>query len=91
MPAMTQAPQEEDCPMLDLSGRFCPEVVLAVADFVRNMPAGARVMITATDPLSGIDLPLFAMKAGHGLEKLAQDAGALRFLLTLHRRPPSLP
>lgn len=68
---------------LDLSGKFCPQVVLEVAEFVRQHPAGTRILVISTDPLSGIDIPLFAMKQGHALEVFAPTAADRRFLLTI--------
>lgn len=68
---------------LDLSGKFCPQVVLEIAEFARQQPADAQILIISTDPLSTIDVPLFAMKQGHQLEILVQNEAECRFLLTI--------
>ncbi|MCA0404636.1 MAG: sulfurtransferase TusA family protein [Proteobacteria bacterium] len=70
-------------PTLDLSGKFCPQVVLEIADFARHQPQGTQILVISTDPLSTIDVPLFAMKQGHALEVLAQSEAECRFLLTI--------
>lgn len=80
---MTASCTPEHCLSLDLSGKFCPQVVLEVADFVRQQRAGTAVLIISTDPLSAIDIPLFAMKQGHTLEALPQNDSDRRFLLTI--------
>jgi tRNA 2-thiouridine synthesizing protein A len=80
---MTMTTPPEGCLPLDLSGKFCPEVVLAVADAVQPLDRGTRLLITSTDPLSSIDLPLFSLRAGHKLEKIDADSGVFRFLLTV--------
>lgn len=82
------APQPKDCVSLDLSGKFCPQVVLDVAEFARHHPSGARIFITSTDPLSTLDIPLFAMKQGHTLEIVTKDPPTLQFILTI-RTPPA--
>ena len=52
---------------LDLTGLRCPQVVLRLADFLRDLPPGTRVEVTSTDPLSAIDVPFFLDRTGHRL------------------------
>lgn len=80
---MTTPAPPEGCLLLDLSGMFCPQVVLAVAEFVKRLVPGARVVITSTDPLSSIDLPLFSMRSGHTIERYPSESGRYCYLLTL--------
>lgn len=80
---MTMTTPPEGCLPLDLSGKFCPEVVLDVAAAVRGLGQGVQVFITSTDPLSSIDIPLFSMRAGHALEKKPAKSGDFCFLLTV--------
>jgi TusA-related sulfurtransferase len=69
---------------LDLTGKFCPQVVLEVAEFVRGQAPGVQIFITSTDPLSTLDLPLFALRAGHSIEKLPPESGRFCYILTLN-------
>lgn len=66
---------------LDLRGVYCPEVVLRVRTFIETLPEGAKLNVISTDPLSVIDLRLFAMKAGHTLEHHSVEANQFRFVL----------
>lgn len=66
---------------LDLQGVYCPEVVLRVRAFIESMPEGAALNVISTDPLSVIDLRLFAMKAGHTLEHHSVEDKLFRFVL----------
>lgn len=74
---------------LDLSGLICPQVVLRLADALRGLPAGSRIEVIATDPMSAIDVPFFLDKRGHRLVSRVRDAGSLRFLV--EKRGPSSP
>ena len=68
---------------LDLSGLLCPHVVLRLADHLRDLPAGARVSVAATDPMSAIDVPFYLDKVGHRLISRARDGD--RFLFVVER------
>jgi TusA-related sulfurtransferase len=78
----TPAPSQ-GCLSLDLSGKFCPQVVLDVAQFVRALPQGTQILITSTDPLSSVDLPLFSLRSGHSIERYPPESGRFCYLLTL--------
>lgn len=69
--------------MLDLSGLWCPEVVLRAREHADSLVPGARLEIVSTDPLSRIDIPLWARKAGHELLEERADAGRFLFVLRL--------
>ena len=69
--------------MLDLSGLWCPEVVLRAREHAATLPDGARLEIISTDPLSRIDIPLWARKAGHALEAESVEGARCRFVLRL--------
>lgn len=83
---MTTPSLPEGCLLLDLSGMFCPQVVLEVAGFVKGLAPGVTVFITSTDPLSSIDLPLFSMRSGHVIERYPPELGRYCYLLTLGYR-----
>lgn len=68
---------------LDLSGLHCPEVVLRAKSYSDKLPGGACFEIVSTDPLSRIDIPLWAHRAGHRVESERVDGKAIRFVVTL--------
>ncbi|MCZ8044078.1 MAG: sulfurtransferase TusA family protein [Beijerinckiaceae bacterium] len=70
-----------DCETIDLTGLFCPQVVLALARRVRGAPPGHRVIVLSTDPLSAIDIPVFAMRNRFELVGQASDAETRTFTL----------
>ncbi len=74
--------------MLDLSGLNCPEVVLRLREHATTLPGGARLEVVSTDPLSRIDIPLYARKAGHALESERGEAGKFHFVLRLNPGSP---
>jgi len=69
--------------ILDLTGKFCPEVVLCVRSRVRTLPAGSALAVVSTDPLSEIDIPLYAMRAGLSLERVQRVGEAILYHLVL--------
>lgn len=56
---------------LDLKGLLCPLPVLKSRRALRDMPAGARLIVETTDPVAVIDIPHFCREDGHAV--LAQD------------------
>jgi tRNA 2-thiouridine synthesizing protein A len=52
---------------LDLRGLFCPQPVLRAKKALRDLPAGAVVVLECTDPLSVVDVPYFVHRTGHVL------------------------
>lgn len=66
---------------LDLSGLLCPHVVLRLADHLRDLPAGTRVSVVATDPMSAIDVPFYLGKVGHRLISASRAGGTLSFVV----------
>lgn len=72
---------------LDLSGLLCPHVVLAAAAALRARPHLRRVAILSTDPLSVVDVPVFALRQGFEVVERVREGATIRFLLA--RRGPS--
>ncbi|SDU39096.1 sulfurtransferase TusA family protein [Stappia sp. ES.058] len=66
---------------LDLKGLKCPLPVLKARKALSRLPAGARVRIEATDPMSVIDIPHFCSEAGHRLVSREQDGETHVFVL----------
>jgi TusA-related sulfurtransferase len=69
--------------MLDLTGKFCPEVVLCVKAHVETLPSGSALSVISTDPLSEIDIPLFAMRAGIAITHQEREGESIHFRLLL--------
>ena len=74
--AMPQA----DCE-LDATGLLCPEPLMLVRNRVREMGAGERLHVVATDPSTRRDFRDFCRFMGHGLEDLGEAGGRLRFII----------
>ena len=55
---------------LDLSGLKCPLPALRTRKALRALAPGARLAVTATDPLAGIDIPNVVREEGAALEAL---------------------
>ena len=53
------------------------------SEHAAGLPDGARLEIISTDPLSRIDIPLWARKAGHALEAECVEGARCRFVLRL--------
>lgn len=54
---------------LDATGLLCPEPVMMLHNKVREMSAGERLKVTATDPSTQRDIPKFCTFLGHALQK----------------------
>jgi tRNA 2-thiouridine synthesizing protein A len=66
---------------LDLSGLFCPAVVLRIREAIDTCSAGSVVEVISTDPLSVVDVALFAKKAGHTLLSSSSELNTFRFII----------
>lgn len=53
---------------LDLRGLKCPLPVFKARKALRALPAGDRLTIECTDPMTAIDIPHFVAQDGHRLE-----------------------
>ena len=67
--------------VLDLKGLTCPLPALRTRKALKAMPAGARLLVESTDPLSAIDVPHCVFECGDALESQSSEAGVLRFLI----------
>ena len=68
---------------LDLSGLLCPLPVLKARKRLISMEAGDVLVITATDPMSAIDIPHFCNQQGH--ELLEQSKSKQSFLFRIRK------
>jgi tRNA 2-thiouridine synthesizing protein A len=56
--------------------------VLLMEAALRRAAPGARLRVTADDPIASIDIPHFCREGGHLAERLPDDDGACVFLVT---------
>jgi len=66
---------------LDTSGLSCPLPVLKARRKLRDLPAGAKLRVTATDPDSLQDFRVFCEEAGHRLIEQRQEGDLIVHLL----------
>lgn len=52
---------------IDATGLTCPLPVLRLQKCLRDLAAGARVTLLASDPMAAIDVPHFCQEQGHAL------------------------
>lgn len=71
--------------LLDLKGLRCPLPVLRANRALRQMPAGARLRVLATDQAAIADFQAFCRESGHALLAWSEDSGVFSFLI--RRRP----
>jgi tRNA 2-thiouridine synthesizing protein A len=65
---MTQTPDSKDYTYtLDARGLFCPEPVMLLHKKIRDIKAGEKVTVIATDPSTTRDIPKFCHFLGHEL------------------------
>ena len=60
---------------LDASGLNCPEPVMMLHQYVRDMAAGELLKVIATDPSTRRDIPKFCVFLGHDLVQQAEEGG----------------
>ena len=60
---------------IDATGLTCPLPVLRLQKILRDMAAGARVTLLATDQMAAIDVPHFCQEQGHRLIAQSTQAG----------------
>jgi tRNA 2-thiouridine synthesizing protein A len=75
--------------VLDLTGLNCPHVVLRLAEQMRTLAPGDRLTVTATDPLSAIDVPFYLDKVGHRLVARHREDGRLVFVVECGQGAPA--
>ncbi len=78
---------EAGCIALDLTGLSCPQLVLQLAERLRDAPAGACYRVVASDPLSRVDIPYFLHRRGHALLQQGREGDHLVFLIRAGAMP----
>ena len=64
--------------IIDCRGLKCPLPVLRMEKRLAELPAGARLVVLATDPIAKIDIPLFCTQNGHACE-ITVEGEVMRF------------
>jgi tRNA 2-thiouridine synthesizing protein A len=72
--------------VLDLAGLRCPLPALKTRKALAALPAGARLEVRCTDPMSVIDIPNLVRETGDTVEVKRQDE-AIVFLIEKAARP----
>lgn len=70
---------------LDVKGLKCPLPALRTRKALAILNPGDRLVVSATDPMSAIDIPHLVRQTGDSLEESRSEAGVLRFVI---RRVP---
>lgn len=67
--------------ILDVTGHKCPVPVLRVRRLLERLPKGAILKVTATDPMTQIDLPHFCAERNHQLIEMTEKDGIISFII----------
>lgn len=74
--------ETEQAPLaLDLTGLKCPLPALRTRRALRALAPGARLVVTASDPLAAIDIPNVAREEGARLEAQERRGTVSRFVI----------
>lgn len=66
---------------IDARGLKCPLPVLKMEKRLAALPAGAQLIVLATDPMAKVDIPLHCRQHGHDCT-LHAEGDVLRFAIT---------
>ncbi len=66
---------------LNLEGLMCPMPVAKIAKAVKEVPVGAVIEATATDPGVLADIPSWARTSGNELIKMEREGKLVRFFV----------
>lgn len=72
---------QDDRKRLDLVGLNCPLPVLKSRRALAGMTPGARLEVTASDPMSEIDIPHMCAEDEHRLLEQRREGGSAVFLI----------
>jgi tRNA 2-thiouridine synthesizing protein A len=67
--------------LLDVKGMNCPLPVLKANRALREMAAGERLRVLATDRASVADFQAFCRETGHALLAWSEEAGVFSFVI----------
>ena len=66
---------------LNLEGLMCPMPVAKIAKAIKEVPVGAVIEATATDPGVLADIPSWARTSGNELIKMEREGKLVRFFV----------
>ena len=69
---------------IDLTGLLCPLPVLKARKRLQAMASGAVLKVTASDPMSMVDMPHFCTEQGHTL--LSAEAWGKNYIFRIRRK-----
>jgi tRNA 2-thiouridine synthesizing protein A len=67
--------------LLDVKGMTCPLPVLKANRVLRDMTAGERLRVVATDRAAVADFRAFCQETGHALLAWSEEAGVFSFVI----------
>lgn len=67
--------------LLDARGLNCPLPVLKTRKALARLRPGDRLIVEATDPLAGIDVPNLCREDGHRLVETRRDGAVQTFVI----------
>jgi tRNA 2-thiouridine synthesizing protein A len=67
--------------LVDARGHRCPVPTLRLRRALEAMAAGDQVRLLADDPLARIDVPHFAGQTGAAVLEIAEQDGAISFVI----------
>lgn len=77
--------------LIDGGDLGCGELLLEVHRRIRDLPAGAVVAITTTDPAAVIDIPAWCHLTGHRYQGSETTAGGVAHMVELARTQKPAP
>ena len=66
---------------LDMTGFFCPEPVIRIAEAITDVDVGEFIELLADDPSSEPDIKSWTKRTGHELVSLENEDGVFRFII----------
>ncbi len=66
---------------VDARGLFCPEPVMLLHNKIRDLAAGQKLRMVATDPSTTRDIPKFCLYLGHELLDQQRRGGKYIYLI----------
>ncbi len=69
------------CEVVDARGQPCPHPVLAARAALNGRPAGSRILLLATDPLSPVDVAAWCARGGRRLLAEDREGDTFRFVI----------
>jgi tRNA 2-thiouridine synthesizing protein A len=71
----------EGIEVVDARGQPCPHPVLAARAALAGRPAGSRIVLLATDPLSPVDVAAWCARGGRRLVAESREGDTFRFVI----------